>query len=59
MMKMLAQIVLKMSDEQDPGSNSIDPKALYTLDEFIAEEDILDDVISEAMVVLKTSIEAL
>ena len=54
MMKMLAQIVLKMSDEQDPGSNSIDPKALYTLDEFIAEEDILDDVISEAMVILKT-----
>ena len=42
-----------MAEEQDSGSNSIDPKVLYSLDEFIAEE-ILDDVISEAMVILKT-----
>ncbi|KAF0924323.1 hypothetical protein E2562_010018 [Oryza meyeriana var. granulata] len=48
--------MFEMSEEHG-NSTSIDP--LYSLDEFVAEDEILDDVISEAMVVIQSSIEGL
>jgi len=43
----------KMSD-QNSASNTVN-----LLDVFIAEDELLDDLISETMVVLKASVEAL
>ena len=46
-----------MSEEHDNPDESQNP--LYSLDEFIAEDEILDDVISEATVVIQSTVEAL
>jgi hypothetical protein len=49
-----------MSEEhENPTSTDGSQNPLYSLDEFIAEDEIIDDVISEATVVIQSSIEGL
>jgi hypothetical protein len=46
-----------MSEENDNPDGSQNP--LYSLDEFLAEDEILDDVLNEATVVIHSTIKAL
>jgi len=46
-----------MSEEHDNPDGSQNP--LYSLDEFVAEDEILDDVISQATAAIQRTIKAL
>src|SRR4051812_38534023 len=46
-------------DEDGDTTSNVDPADLYTLEEFIAEEDILDSFVDEVAVGLKRSLEDL
>ncbi|KAM0829821.1 hypothetical protein ACQ4PT_066629 [Festuca glaucescens] len=46
-------------EEDGDATSDVDPADLYTLEEFIAEEDILESFVDEAIVGLKGSLEAL
>ncbi|KAF0901848.1 hypothetical protein E2562_006474 [Oryza meyeriana var. granulata] len=49
--------IVKMSEENDNPDVCQNP--MYSLDEFLAEDEILDDVLNEATVVIQSTIEAL
>ncbi|KAF0895552.1 hypothetical protein E2562_013867 [Oryza meyeriana var. granulata] len=42
------------TDHHDPASNTID-----ILEDFLAEDDILDDLVDETVIILKSTVEAL